>query len=928
MKAILSGTRRDPVLFPFRCVACAVSLAVVALPTTDAQERRAAGRAKHRSRPAVVTPERPVGPIPSDAPRTLRMRVETPEGVLVVYDAPSPPGVGEGCSGYLAYWLSTADTTPYVFPAVLEKKGDLATALLALERDLGVGVEALADSDDRVDGALRSSSKVPNEEIVWEPATLRRAVEIMGFDAGDDSNLPEPGDGQTAGPCDPSQCPESPSPPSDCGSPGGLAREALSVVAGCCLGGGVTPPGPPLPPPPSPPPCECCWVITSGGVTFFAADGTVTPAVNCCSFSGCCDFSGPCGGSGGPCVCCPLPVASGAEGPDSTVDDGSLPSRATRRTKEGTLRGEGSTATDNCCLGGWCDDGDPCTFGDNCNSPSGPALTCRGVPMVCSDDGNVCTWDHCVNGACVHDEINCDDGDRCTIDSCAAATGCIHTPKNCDDGNVCTINDRCVNGGCLHDPMDCDDGDLCSVEMGCDPAVGCVRRWMTCGDDNPCTADECNGATGSCLHTAVAGPCDDSDPCTLADTCTNGNCVGTRDPGCQCPFDYTVDGEGAGEGVRHERTTRVPIATGTRCVWVRAEYFTREFPVYTGQQSVYNDEVSFSVRYPGGTAAAGSAVVNDLHALFAAGGTPAWAAFLDFSTWAQNSPSWIETTAAATNVGDGLLGSGVRFQINCGPGATLSVDPSGIPAHTGWESMPDYSYSEITVQWDPPECEGTLKILDFVGDSGYTPPNKGTLAPIDATKWRYTAFDEPPTELCPKAANVPIAAMQGDTELARVSIRVLPVHTWWTTGHKHGPGGQTHPPDTSDFTNDYNFLRWKYATVLATTAGTFSSVTISTNPSVTCGVWPFQTIGYACTTINPLTSTYSVVFGTNTFSGSENQAASIIGHELRHTAVGLSAGECPAYQWEKDNDAGTGIFPCDSAYLDEVRQQLFNRGCP
>jgi len=49
-----------------------------------------------------VTPE-PIDPVaPSDAPRTLRMRVETPEGVLVVFDAASPPGVGEGCSGYLA----------------------------------------------------------------------------------------------------------------------------------------------------------------------------------------------------------------------------------------------------------------------------------------------------------------------------------------------------------------------------------------------------------------------------------------------------------------------------------------------------------------------------------------------------------------------------------------------------------------------------------------------------------------------------------------------------------------------------------------------------------------------------------------------------------------------------------------------------------
>jgi len=253
--------------------------------------------------------------------------------------------------------------------------------------------------------------------------------------------------------------------------------------------------------------------------------------------------------------------------------------------------------------------------------------------------------------------------------------------------------------------------------------------------------------------------------------------------------------------------------------------------------------------------------------------------------------------------------------------AALGADPTAIPAKTVWPGAA-WHFSDITVTWSPPECEGTLKILDFVGDSGYTPPNKGTLAPVDATKWRYTAFDELQTELCPKAANVPIAAMQGNTELARVSIRVLPVHTWWTTGHKHG--SQTHPPDTSDFTNDYNFLRWKYAAVLGTTGGAFAGPpTIGPDGSVYCGLWPLGTNGYACTTCIPLMGC-SLNFGTSTFSASENQAASIIGHELVHTTGG---NECAAYSWERDASQQTGIWFCDTPYLWNVLQRI-GAECP
>ena len=138
---------------------------------------------------------------------------------------------------------------------------------------------------------------------------------------------------------------------------------------------------------------------------------------------------------------------------------------------------------------------------------------------------------------------------------------------------------------------------------------------------------------------------------------------------------------------------------------------------------------------------------------------------------------------------------------------------------------------------------------------------------MDSNTWRYDAFDEPQTTLCTDTVKVWIGAMKGDTEITRKSILVQPVHKWWTNGHKHGPNGQTHPPDTADFTNDYNFLRWKYAAVLATTGGVFAGgVMFSPDIGVYCGTWPLDTYGYACTNV----ATGAVIFGISTFTGSEN----------------------------------------------------------
>jgi hypothetical protein len=137
---------------------------------------------------------------------------------------------------------------------------------------------------------------------------------------------------------------------------------------------------------------------------------------------------------------------------------------------------DGNPCTTDACSGGSCRstavaDGSPCADGSVCNG----AETCR---------GGVCTA-----GA----TLDCDDGDACTADTCAAATGCRHTPlAGCP---------ACGTAG------DCDDGNPCTDDL-CDPLAGCVHadNGLPCSDGNPCTTgDVCRD--GGCVGGAAGGAC-------------------------------------------------------------------------------------------------------------------------------------------------------------------------------------------------------------------------------------------------------------------------------------------------------------------------------------------------------------------------------------------------------------------------------------
>jgi hypothetical protein len=171
-------------------------------------------------------------------------------------------------------------------------------------------------------------------------------------------------------------------------------------------------------------------------------------------------------------------------------------------------------------------------------SKDAPGDPCAGVTC---DDGNPCTDDACVDGACqfVDNTASCDDGNACTtLDTCSGGA-CHGAAVACDDASLCTTDTCDPIEGCLHAPVDCDDGDACTVES-CDPATGCAHAPLDCPprpNDQCWDAPTCDAAVGCAQHRRPTGtPCEDGNACTTGDACDDsGACVPSGSVTCTPP---------------------------------------------------------------------------------------------------------------------------------------------------------------------------------------------------------------------------------------------------------------------------------------------------------------------------------------------------------------------------------------------------------
>jgi hypothetical protein len=291
-----------------------------------------------------------------------------------------------------------------------------------------------------------------------------------------------------------------------------------------------------------------CKGGTCGGVILNCNDGNPCTTDSCDASKGCVHVATaaqPCD-DGSICTVGDTCVNGGCKGTGITCGDGNPctsdscdPVKGCQFSPNTGACSDGNACTvgDSCATGkcvpgkpSLCDDGKPCTD-DVCNPGDGSCKYGANDKSPCSD-GNPCSADdHCAGGACTGGavQVNCDDKNGCTADTCDPGKGCVHLPNPaapCTDGNACTYIDVCVNGKCVSgEPTNCNDG-------------------------NPCTTDSCDASTG-CTHGNTTLPCDDGDACQGPDQCSGGKCVAAAKIGCDDKNVCTVDTCDAVKGCQH-----------------------------------------------------------------------------------------------------------------------------------------------------------------------------------------------------------------------------------------------------------------------------------------------------------------------------------------------------------------------------------------
>jgi hypothetical protein len=163
-----------------------------------------------------------------------------------------------------------------------------------------------------------------------------------------------------------------------------------------------------------------------------------------------------------------------------------------------------------------CDDLDACNGVETCD----PGVGCMDGSALDCDDGNACTIDSCAaEGGCLNESIVCDDGDACNgVETCNPEMGCEQgEPLACGDGDICNGVESCDSElGCLMgQSLDCDDGSVCTLDK-CDALEGCTYDTLNCEDGDACTTDTCIEDEG-CTHGVVE--CSDGDVCNGQESC-------------------------------------------------------------------------------------------------------------------------------------------------------------------------------------------------------------------------------------------------------------------------------------------------------------------------------------------------------------------------------------------------------------------------
>lgn len=223
-----------------------------------------------------------------------------------------------------------------------------------------------------------------------------------------------------------------------------------------------------------------------------------------------------------------------------------------------------------------CDDKDPCTINDMCQSGH-----CVGQPFPCPDDGVPCTKNTCVNGQCKNvivqgycliQGICYTDGQKDPLNGCRVCASLVSQTdwtyqENaiCDDGDPCTYPDICQGGKCtpgdntcIEVPPKCTFHEDCYPEKVCglwykDNTMRCSKMcggMADCGKGETCTGMPGSANLGYCQpfpkENALQvgdGPCNTGWDCQSA-LCLESKCGTVCSGQIGCGFGYTCQPAG------------------------------------------------------------------------------------------------------------------------------------------------------------------------------------------------------------------------------------------------------------------------------------------------------------------------------------------------------------------------------------------------
>ncbi|HEU4577224.1 MAG TPA: hypothetical protein VFS67_03145 [Polyangiaceae bacterium] len=166
-----------------------------------------------------------------------------------------------------------------------------------------------------------------------------------------------------------------------------------------------------------------------------------------------------------------------------------------------------------------CTQGFGCTTG-RCNTCNQGACA-NGTQFQTCDNGQLSAPRNCPTGQvcqgggnCVFNcqQLNCEDNNPCTNDTCSAQQGCVHTNNNnsCSDGNVCNGAETCGNGTCNRgaaaaNGTQCGNGNVCQNGQCVPPppAQICTPGSFTACANNNTAFTRCN-ALGTANNELVA----------------------------------------------------------------------------------------------------------------------------------------------------------------------------------------------------------------------------------------------------------------------------------------------------------------------------------------------------------------------------------------------------------------------------------------